>query len=141
MKAKFKMLFRSVQKNLSILGIARAESARSFRTKVLIGCLLLGTNIIMHLKYLFGEAHSILEYSESIFTSSITVMGLWCYASLLHKREKLLEFIDKCETLLKLFRESKFYTSNGELFFCKWFENILYLSKMRSRMRFLWIFI
>lgn len=108
MKKKIKMLFQLVQENFSTLGISKTQSAYSFRIKVVIGYLLLGTDFIIHLKFLFDEANSFKEYSECIFTTSITVMGLWSYAILIHKREKLLEFIDKCENMLNLFKESKF---------------------------------
>lgn len=102
------MIFQLVQKYLSVLGISKAQSKRSVHVKVLIGCLLLGTNIILHLKFLFDEANSFKEYTESIFMSTVTVMSFWCYISMFYKREELFKFIDEGEKLLILFRESKY---------------------------------
>lgn len=102
------MIFQLVQKNLSILGISKAQSVRLFRIKVSIGCLLLGTNFIIHFKFLLDEANSFREYSESTYMLNVTVMVLWCYANLIRQRVELLEFIDKTEKLLILCRESKF---------------------------------
>lgn len=102
------MIFQLVQKNLSVLGITKTQSVRVFRIKVLIGGFLLGIHIIIHLKFFFGEANSFSEYSESTFLSSVSVVAMWCYANLIHEREKILEFIEEIEKLLLLFDESKF---------------------------------
>lgn len=102
------MVFHLVQKNLSILGISETQSAISFHVKVLVGCLLLATHVSMRLKFLFGEANSFQQYAESIFMSSGMVVIFWCYASLIHKRNELFTFIDKCDELLIEFKKCKF---------------------------------
>lgn len=103
------MVFYLVQKKLSILGISEMQSAISFHVKVLIGCLLLATHVSMRLKFLFGEADSLQQYAESIFMSSGMVVTVWCYVSLIHKRNELFTFIDKSDELLIQFKKCKFH--------------------------------
>lgn len=104
---RLKMIFQLVQRNLSILGISKLDSDRSFRIKVLIGCFLQATHIAIRLIFLFHEANGFREYSESIFMISVTVVDFWAYANLVYKRKELFEFIDGSEKLVILFKESK----------------------------------
>lgn len=102
------MIFELVQKNLTIWGAGKEQSIRTFHGKLFIGCLLLGSNVIIHLKYLFGEENTPRGYIESIFMSSIAVMSFWCYSSMILKKEQLFKLINECEELLVPCKESKY---------------------------------
>lgn len=103
-----KMLLELVQENFAILGICKRQSDRSSCVKALIGCLLLTTQIIIHLKFLFDEADNFAQYAESIFTTSAAIMALWSYITLIRNSQESFEFIEESEALLVLFRDSKF---------------------------------
>lgn len=108
-----KMVFELVEKNLIVLGISRKLSTHAFYARVLIGCLLLSSSVIFHLKFLYRDDVTIEEYTKSMFMTSIISMSFLCYANMILKKEKFFELIDRFEAVIQIFRQSqsKFYFS------------------------------
>lgn len=101
------MIFKLVQKNLVILGISKKQSIYSFYGKALIGFLLLGINVLSHFQFLSHDDITFEEYTESLYMTTIAVLSLLCYASMILKNEEYFDFIDKFKSIIQLFNKSQ----------------------------------
>lgn len=101
-------MFQLIQKKLRILGITKPKSIHSLHGNKLIGWFLLGTAVIMHLTFFFGEANNFREYAESIYWSSLTAVCFSCYTSMILKHEKFFKLIDGCDNLIVVANESEY---------------------------------
>lgn len=101
------MIFRLVQENLSILGISKSQSTRSFYGKLFIGHLVLGTGVITHILFLLRDDISFEEYMESINVTAIAVACLLSYMILMFKMQELFAFIESCERVLDMLSRSQ----------------------------------
>lgn len=70
-------LFQTIQKNFASLGIDpnSAMPLRSFNEKILMGLLALGSGIIFMLMFIFNEADTFSQYTQSIYFCSALILA------------------------------------------------------------------
>lgn len=97
-ESKTKVL-QLVQKNFAVLGIVPNLTTQPlpFNRRVELGFLILCLAIICHIKYTFYEASIFMEYTQSIFMSSLTLIVNFALFNLIVKVKKLFEFINDAD--------------------------------------------
>lgn len=88
-----------VQKNFATAGIVANVATQTYplNTRIWLGFLTLGMGIIFNFKYTFYEARTFIEYTQSIFMSSLTIIVSFALLNLVVKVRKLFEFINHCD--------------------------------------------
>lgn len=92
-------MFEFTQRNFAIAGIVPNLAAKpySLNGKVKLGFLTLGLAIICNFTYTFCEANTFIEYTQSIFMSTLTVIVDFALFTLVVNVKKLFKFIDDSE--------------------------------------------
>lgn len=94
--------FKTVQKNFAMIGISPELLTQSYplNGKILMSFLLIISGITFVCVYLFTEAKTFFEHTQSICNASIGLLIFFALAILILKVEKLFEFIDRCDSIL-----------------------------------------
>lgn len=99
-------IFQSTLKFLAILGITPQSRAFNLRNLmiILITCIM----IIIMFAYLFFEASTFKEYTESIYMCSVGLAITFSFLSIIWKKVHIFQFVDKWE---KVAETSMFYSN------------------------------
>lgn len=90
-------IFESTVKFLETVGITSQSHALNVRTLSTIATF--GTMVTLICAFLFFEASSFKEYTESIYMSSVTIAILVTFVFVIWKRENIFQFIDCWEKI------------------------------------------
>lgn len=88
--------FQSVRKSLAILGINLGHSStiNQLNGKTLISFFILGSDIFSHFVYLFNEAGSFRDYTDSIYLTTANLAIAICFTILVFQMKNIIELID-----------------------------------------------
>lgn len=91
-------IFQSTKKYLAIVGIV-AQSRRPFNMRTLATLSGFAIMIILICTFLFCEANSFKDYTESIYMSSVSIAIFSTFSFVIWKRENIFQFIDCWEKI------------------------------------------
>lgn len=94
-------LFQSIKKTAAILGI---RPDYSFSGRILVACLHYGLCTILLCLFLFFNAQSYEEYTNSIYNISVSISTATCYILFIFQMDKFFQLYDLSE---KIINESK----------------------------------
>lgn len=89
-------LFQTLQKNLSSIGIVRRHP---FNARIALILLILGVGIIFESVYIFHEAQTYLDYTQSICMFSGVILVTFNLLIMALYLTELFEIIDHCECI------------------------------------------
>lgn len=94
-------IFLAIHKNLASLGIAPMNSTTRFpNAKISIDLLTLGLSTICASMYILIEAKTFLEFTQSIYLFSGTILVALIFLVVLFNLSEMFEIIDDCECLV-----------------------------------------
>lgn len=99
---------QTVQQNLSTIGISPNSDFSAFNVKISIGLLLLGSCTVSMLIYIFYEAKTFFQYTQSIYVCSVFILTILTLIIMVLHSSKMLQIIDGWESLANT---SKYNTS------------------------------
>lgn len=93
------MVLQLAQKNFAAAGIVPNLTAQPYplNGRILLGFLTLGLAAICNFKYGFYDANTFIEYTQSIFMSSLTIIVNFALLNLSVKVKKLFKFINDAD--------------------------------------------
>ena len=96
--------FRLTQKNFALAGISPNLLTQSYplNGKILMGFLTLGLAIISLLMYVFNDANTFIEYTQSIYMCSLATLIVFAVMILILKRVTLYEFINGMDETINI---------------------------------------
>lgn len=92
--------FTWTQWKFSIVGISPSIVSRPFNWKILCGFLVLSVSIFCQLVYIFKDANTFAEYTQSIYIGSLILVIFAAMIILIVKRVTLYEFINCVDKIL-----------------------------------------
>lgn len=94
--------FRAIQKSFATIGISPELATQSYplNRRILLGFLLIISGTISICVYIFNDAKTFFEYTQSICHASIGLLIFFALSILILKVEILFEFIDRCDNIL-----------------------------------------
>lgn len=93
-----RMILQLLQKNYATVGIC--PNRESFNLRVIIGSLLMTSYFICNLVFVFFEAKTFTDYTQSVFMGSVAALTIFLLFVIILKKNKLLNFIKNCENLV-----------------------------------------
>lgn len=103
-------VFKAIQKNCAMLGISAKLMSQPYplNKKILMDFIVLGTAITFICVYIFNDAETFPEYTQStsIYFASVLVLLFLILAILILRIDLFFEFIDRCDSILNT-RECK----------------------------------
>lgn len=96
-------IFQLTQRNFATIGISADSSTQSsyqFNGQIFVGVFILGSIAICNFIYIFYEAETSAEYTESIFMSTLSIPFFLALLILILNVKKLFELINNCENLV-----------------------------------------
>lgn len=94
--------FKTIQKNFAIIGINRELLKQSypFNWRIFITLLELGLGVGFVSTYAIKYANTFIEYTQSTFLGSAGALVFVMLLFVIHKVEKLFEFIGRCDVAI-----------------------------------------
>lgn len=95
--------FKTIQKNFAMIGIGpKLVKTQSYplKAKIAIGSLISGC--ILESVYIFNDAETFSEYTQTIYGASAAIVLIFALVVLIAKVEKLFEFISQSNRLLNM---------------------------------------
>lgn len=110
-------IFQLTQRNFATIGISADSSTQSsyrFNGRIFVGVFILGSIAICNFIYIFYEAETSAEYTESIFMSTLSIPFFLALLILILNVKKLFELINNCENLVNTseWRKSNSFLKN-----------------------------
>lgn len=95
-------VFKTIRKNFVTVGISPklATQAYPFNGKISMGFLILNLTLIFIFVYIFNDAKTFFEYTQSIYMASALILFIFVLLILISKVGKLFEFINNCDKIL-----------------------------------------
>lgn len=95
-------VFQLTQKNFAIVGITSnwAIKSQPFDWKIFEGFSILSSSIICSLMYILFEADTLNEYTQSIYSGSVSASIIVCLMIIIINVKKLFQLIDICENIV-----------------------------------------
>lgn len=94
--------FNTILKNFAVVGYSPALVTQSypFNWKIIMGFLLLTSNITFLCVFIFNYAETFFEYTQSIYIASVVGLFIFIFLILILKVEKFYEWIDHSDRKL-----------------------------------------
>lgn len=95
-------VFQLTQKNFAIVGITSnwAIKSQPFNWKIFTCFSVLGSSIICSLMYILFEADTLNEYTQSIYSGSMTASIILSFMLVIINVKKMFQLIDICEDIV-----------------------------------------
>lgn len=94
-------IFYTIQKNFEILGISANQSLQKcpLNERILLGFVLLAMCLFSFLLYVFNEANSFMEYTQSVYLTGAVVLISFTNVIVVIQMKKLFDFIISVKNL------------------------------------------
>lgn len=94
-------LFQSIQRGLSLVGISSYQSRQKnpFSPKILATLISYMITIISYNLYLFRDASTFFEYTDSIYNDSVSTLTVIFYVMFIFGMSEIFQIIDDCEAV------------------------------------------
>lgn len=94
--------FNTIRKNFAMVGYSPTLVTQSypFNWKIFIGFLLLISNITFVCVFIFNDAETFFEYTQSIYIASVVGLFIFIFVILILKVEKFFEWINRSDRMV-----------------------------------------